>query len=499
MINHHVLISLLIIVMFPVCSGAAETDTEKAEAPTVTRLMGAQELIVRDQETQELPEDLQKYMKQKKIDPDEVSIFVRDVNASAPLLSYKADELRNPASTMKILTTWSALKVLGPSWSWDTEAWLRGKLDGDVLQGDLILKGYGDPFLTDETFWQFVHSLRMRGIREITGDIIIDDSFFDVPEVDRAEFDNQPTRPYNAEPSALMFNFQSSRFLLTPDVDQERVNVTVLPPLSDITVDNQLQLVKGRCRNENTKPLILPQKDKRLLIRGKFADGCGQRELQRLVSSPQQHVFDAFKSTWESLGGHIGGGFQQGTVRKSDDRFFIHTSRPLAEQVRLINKWSNNVMTRQLLLSLGAKQYGAPGTLEKGRLAVMEVLQEQGIPTTGFVIDNGSGLSRNARVSASQLGLLLQKIWHEPYMPEMLNSLPLLGEDGTLARRFRKTEQAGRSRLKTGTLNQVTAIAGYMLTRSGKRMVIVVQHNGRHAGSAGRGLQNKLLEWVFEQ
>lgn len=156
-------------------------------------------------------------------------------------------------------------------------------------------------------------------------------------------------------------------------------------------------------------------------------------------------------------------------------------------------------MTRQLMLSLGAKQYGAPGTLEKGRLAVMDVLQNQGIPTTGIVIDNGSGLSREARISASQLGLLLQKIWHEPYMPEMLNSLPLLGEDGTLARRFRKTEQAGRSRLKTGTLNRVTAIAGYMLTRSGKRMVIVAQHNGRRAGSAGRGLQNELLEWVFEQ
>lgn len=376
---------------------------------------------------------------------------------------------------------------------------MRGELQGDVLQGDLILKGYGDPFLVYETFWQFVHSLRLRGIREISGDIIIDDSFFDVPEIDRAEFDNQPTRSYNAEPSALMFNFQSSRFLLTPDTDKQQVKVNILPPMSDTSIDNQLQLVKGRCRGENAKPMILPQKDGRLLIRGKFADGCGQRELQRLVSSPRRHVFDAFKSAWEDLGGEIGGGFKPGAVRKGDHRFFVHTSRPLADQVRLINKWSNNVMTRQVLLSLGAKQYGAPGTLEKGRLAVMDVLQEQGVPIEGLVIENGSGLSRDARISATQLGALLRVIWHDPYMPEMLSSLPLLGEDGTLARRFRNSVQTGRSRLKTGTLNRVTAIAGYMLTRDGKRMVIVVQHNGRRAGSAGRALQNKLLEWVFEQ
>nr|CAA6828173.1 MAG: D-alanyl-D-alanine carboxypeptidase (EC [uncultured Thiotrichaceae bacterium] len=416
------------------------------------------------------------------------------------MLSYQADEPRNPASTMKVLTTWSALKVLGPSWSWNTEAWLRGELEGDVLQGDLVLKGYGDPFLVDETFWQFVRALRTKGIREITGDIIIDGSFFDVPEVDRAAFDNQPTRVYNAQPSALMVNFQSTRFVLSPEVGLDSVKVVVQPPLNELVLDNQLQLVKGRCRREHAKPVILPQKDNRILIKGKFADGCGQRELQRLISfSPGRHAFDAFKSVWNSQGGHLGGGFQAGQVRASDRRFHIHTSRALAEQVRLINKWSNNVMTRQVMLSLGAKQYGAPGTLEKGRLAVMDVLEEQGIPTQGILIENGSGLSRDSRISAAQLGMLLQKIWHDPYMPEMLSSLPLLGQDGTLARRFRKTEQAGRSRLKTGTLNRVTAIAGYMLTRSGKRMVIVMQHNGRRAGSAGRGLQNKVLEWVFEQ
>ena len=156
-------------------------------------------------------------------------------------------------------------------------------------------------------------------------------------------------------------------------------------------------------------------------------------------------------------------------------------------------------MTRQLLLTLGAEGYGAPGTLDKGRMAILDVLREQGVSTGGVIIDNGSGLSRNARLTARQLGLLLHSVWHEPYMPELLNSLPLLGEDGTLARRFRNSAMQGRSRLKTGTLNRVTALAGYMLTRSGKRMVVVMQHNGKKAGSHGRAIQNKVLEWIFEQ
>ncbi|MGB0846240.1 MAG: D-alanyl-D-alanine carboxypeptidase/D-alanyl-D-alanine endopeptidase [Thiolinea sp.] len=486
---------------------------EKSPLPAV-------ELIVREEETQELPEDLLKYLKKKKIAADALGIYVRDVNADLPLLLHDADEPRNPASTMKLLTTWSALKTLGPAWSWDTEAWIRGEIVGDTLEGDLVLKGYGDPFLVYETFWQFVHDIRLKGIRTINGDIIIDNSFFDLPAIDPGAFDNRPSRVYNAPPSALMFNFQATRFMFKPDASRQTVSITTLPPLNDVLLDNQLKLVEGRCRRKHYRPLVRRsslvsdqvqqnqdaddggiQTDdvNKVLVKGDYADGCGYRQILRVVSDPDQHVFDAFKVIWRDLGGQIDGGMRSGRIRHDDQRFHVHTSRALGEQVRLINKWSNNVMTRQLLLTLGAKKYGAPATLAKGRMAVLDVLTEQGISTENMVVDNGSGLSRDARLSARQLGLLLHSVWHEPYMPELLNSLPLLGEDGTLARRFRDSAMQGRSRLKTGTLNRVTALAGYMLTRSGKRMVVVMQHNGKKAGSHGRAIQNKVLEWVFEQ
>ncbi len=459
----------------------------------------AEQFIARSPETQDLPENLLAYMKKQKIPLEEISLFVQDVNADKPLLLHDADTPRNPASTMKLLTTWSALKVLGPSASWDTEAWMRGSLENGVLNGDLILKGYGDPFLVYESFWQFVHDLRLKGLREITGDIIIDNSFFSIPATDPAAFDGEPDRVYNAPPSALMFNFQATRLLLDPDTAQGKVNITAFPMPKGATLDNQVKLIKGGCSKWQTRPNITKLPDGVIRVKGDYSEACGQQFAMMVMTSPEEHVFNAFHDFWLMLGGTLHGGYKVGSVQASDQRLEVHTSPAVGEQVRLINKWSNNVMTRQLLLSVGAKMFGAPATLEKGRLATLKVMTDASIPTDGMVIDNGAGLSRSTRISARQLGLLLQAIWRDPYMPEMLNSLPLLGEDGTLARRFRHSDLTGRSRMKTGTLNQVSALAGYMLTRSGKRVVIVMQHNGKKAGGYGQALQNMLLEWVFEQ
>ena len=157
-------------------------------------------------------------------------------------------------------------------------------------------------------------------------------------------------------------------------------------------------------------------------------------------------------------------------------------------------------MTRQVLLTLGAKVYGAPATLQKGRDAIISTLKESNIQTNNIVIDNGSGLSRNARISTQQMAQLLETAYREPYMPEFMASLSLSGLDGTMVRRFRKGDLRGRSHLKTGTLNNVTAIAGYMLNRKGKRLVIVIQQNGKKANKGrGKKIQNALLRWSFEQ
>ena len=211
-------------------------------------------------------------------------------------------------------------------------------------------------------------------------------------------------------------------------------------------------------------------------------------------------MFNAFQEIWSDLKGRHIGGFKWGRVQRGDERFHVYRSPTLGSLMRLINKWSNNVMTRQVFLTLGAKKYGAPGTPEKGKRAVMEILSENHINTKGIVLENGSGLSRNARISARQMASLLEIAYRDPMMPEFMASLSIPGVDGTLVNRFRKEDIRGRSHFKTGTLTGVSAIAGYMLNRQGKWLLIVIQQNGKKTGGGrSRKVQDALLRWSFEQ
>lgn len=511
-----VFISLLslLFVMFP-----AVAKTEKKEGEFKPLL--AKNYYLNKQKKQDLPKSVTKLLAKYKIPADNISVYIRDLNSETALIEHNVDKLRTPASTMKLLTTYAGLKALGPNYSWRTEVWMRGELKNGVLQGDLILKGFGDPFLVVENFWKLVKTLRDKGLKDIQGDIIIDNSYFQQTPHNPSAFDGKPFRVYNAQSSAIMFNFQATRFLFKPVLNEElvidkktnkkqskrnnnrsigRVEVIPFPKIDNFKFENQLKLVKGKCKRSHYRPKFSKNKKGVLLIKGNFSVKCKQRFILRAVSSPEQHVFNAFREIWLDLKGTLKGGLKLGRLSKNDERFHVYSSPTLGEQIRLINKWSNNVMTRQLLLTLGAKQFGTPGTMEKGRQAVYSILAENGIDTKGIKLDNGSGLSRSAKISARQLADLLAQAYRDAYMPEFLASLALTGVDGTLVNRFRKDDIRGRSHLKTGTLDFVTAIAGYMLNRDGKRMVIVIQHNGGKTG-AGRGakIQDALLRWSFEQ
>ncbi len=458
---------------------------------------------------QDLPSEIKTLLKKYKISKNNLSIYVRDLNSSTALLEHNPDTLRSPASTMKLLTTYSSLKELGPNYSWRTEVWLRGELKEGILDGDLLLKGYGDPFLVYENFWKLIKTLRDKGLKEIHGDVIIDNSYFNLQEHDPSAFDGKPYRVYNAPSSALMFNFQATRFLFKPIVGKKikgkkdgvgKVEITPLPLIKGFNFVNKVKLVKGRCRNSHTRPKFSKNEQGQLVIKGKYAIKCKQRFVLRAVSTPEEHVFNAFRDFWVDLKGVLLGELKIGRIKKGDERFHVYSSPTLGEQIRLINKWSNNVMTKQLLLTLGAKKYGAPATQEKGRRAVLDVMLENGIDTTGVNLESGSGLSRNAKVSARQMGSLLETAYRDAYMPEFMASLSLPGIDGTLVNRFRKEDLRGRSHFKTGTLNFVSAISGYMLNRNGKRLVIVIQHNGKKTGGGrAKKIQDALLRWSFEQ
>ncbi len=452
--------------------------------------------------TTTLPDSVAAQLRRYQVPIDDLSVYVAPVSGGAPMLALNTRVPRAPASVIKLLTALVALERLGPGYTWRTEAMLDGSLQDGVLDGDLVLKGYGDPYLTPESFWRFLRGLRERGIVRIRGDVVLDDSYLKVQPQGRGDFDGEPRRAYNALPSALSLNFQTTQFHMYPDRAAGRVRVFAYPPLANLDIANGLKLVNAPCRWGDHRPRFnISENGSGALIklRGRYSAACPETTVARLVMDPVTHVGGAFESIWRELGGRVEGRFRQG--RAPDDAAPFHTleSRSLGEVIRGMNKFSNNLMSRLLLLTLGVEHGGEPGTVTKGRAAVVAWLHEHGLAFPELVLDNGSGLSRRTRISALHMAQLLQAGYRSPYMPEFMASLAVAGVDGTMRSRFKGRSLTGRAHIKTGSLNHVSDMAGYVLDREGRRWAVVMFINHRGIRSwEGKQVQDALLEWVYK-
>ena len=448
-----------------------------------------------------LPPGVQQSLNLRNVPDTSLSIYVENLDTGERLLTWNEDVPRNPASVVKLLTTLVALDVLGPAYTWKTEVYLVGKLDAGVLDGDLLLKGYGDPWLVTERVWQMLRKVRQSGISRITGDLLIDDSYFDVPYQDPGKFDREPLRAYNVAPNALLMNFKVVRYHFQPDRGSATVRIRVDPPLQNLRVENKLKIVPGRCRGYQRGITITPNHAvDHMIMSGEFPSGCISYEMVRTALSHNQFAFGLFKIIWDESGGEFSGSYWNVIKPDHAEPFFVFDSWPLADVITKINKHSNNVMARQLLLTLGAEKFAVPGTEEGGRQVVEDWLKERQFDPAELKLDNGAGLSRESRISAEILGEILRYAWQSPFMPEFLSSLPLSGLDGTLARRFRNDPLTGNAHIKTGRLDDVAAIAGYLQARSGTRYAVVALHNHTdvHRGP-GEEVQAALLRWLYEQ
>ena len=432
---------------------------------------------------------------------EHVSIYVRDAGTNEVVLDLEAGSPRSPASIIKVLTTFAALDMLGPGYTWKTRALIDGELRNGVLHGDLILVGGGDPYMTSERWWSFVQRLREHGLAKITGDVVIDNTLFAPPIEDRAAFDGQPFRSYNVMPDALMVNFQTTRFTITANRQREKPQILLNPWLANLVVDNRLRLGAGKCAgyNRGVNFEVSDASDANtMVVSGTFPAACGSFSINRAVMSAPDYAYGAFRTLWTQSGGAIDGALRVGEAPEDAKLLHEHDSLPLPDIIRLVNKFSNNVMARHLLLTLGTEQFGPPATPENGRNALRAWLVKREIDLEGFVLDNGSGLSRAERITARGLGEMLDLAWHSPFMPEFAASLPLSATDGTLRNRFDAPGMQGRIRLKTGRIDDVSALAGYVNAASGKTYVVVViiNHPGAHAGT-GEAIQGELIRWVF--
>ena len=451
----------------------------------------------------DLPAPISKALRAAGVARSSVAIWVQPLAAGEPSLVLNADLPRNPASLIKLLTTYAALETLGPAHRWQTQVYAAGTLEAGTLSGHLILKGGGDPKLTLEQFWLLLRDVRERGIRHVNGDLVLDRSYFEHRPHAPGDFDAEPLRPYNVGPDALLVNFKAVRFYFVPQAGRDTVRVIAEPRPHPLEVVSLVRPTSGRCGNWKSKiqPAFSPTpatgKALRAVFSGTYPVSCGERAWNISLFSHTDYVGGLFRQLWEELGGSWKGSVHDGHVPSGATLVYTHESPPLAEVIRDINKFSNNVMARQLFLTLGANGAGPPASVSAARAAVQAALAINGIDTTGIVIENGSGLSRGARVSAKSLAQLLRAAYRSATMPEFMASLPVVAVDGTMRKRLKKDAVAGQAHIKTGSLSGVRAIAGYVLDRTGERQVVVMIVNGANAGRVRPALE-ALLRWTYD-
>lgn len=451
----------------------------------------------------ELPDRVLRILEAYDMPSSGFSAYVHRVGEDKPLLTVNQDQARNPASTMKLLTTFLALEELGPTYRWKTEAYLGGELRDTRLEGDLHIKGYGDPYLVTERLWLFQRVLRQRGLKHIGGDLVIDNTHFALEPEDPGAFDGQNLRTYNVVPDALLVNFQAINFVFRPDRLTNTVDIVADPMPVNLDIRNQIKLANGRCggyQNGISVAVTDPSKADQVTFTGRYGRDCPEYRLSRAVMPAPDYAYGVFRGLWEEGGGTIDGRLRTEAVPEDLEPFARADSPPLSEVIRAVNKWSNNVMTRHILLTLGAEAFGPPATVAKGREAASMFLGRRGLDFPELRLDNGSGLSRDTRIAARSMGRLLLAAQDSLYQAEFVSSMALAGLDGTMRRRFRNDDLTGRMHIKTGRLNGVFAMAGYLVSERDQEYVFVaiLNHPDAHRGP-GEEAQSALLRWVYRQ
>ena len=421
----------------------------------------------------------------------QVGAFVQGVDSPTPLVHHNAQKAMNPASAMKLVTTYAALELLGPAHTWKTEALAATPPSDGILAGHLYLRGSGDPALQQEQLWLLLRKLRSRGVREIAGDIVLDRSAFDLPPHDPGAFDNDPLRPYNTGADALLINLASVQLTLRPDTARQHAEVVTETAGEAAPINNRLTLTQDACGDWRERIKVRVD-GATIELAGQYATSCGEKNFYLSPWPADEQAGRLLRGLWQEMGGTLRGQVRSGVAPGGAISLAGFDSAPLGETVRDINKFSNNVMARQVFLSLDRAR---PATYEGARRRIDRWLEQKGLRLPELVLDNGSGLSRKERISAEGLGRLLLAAWKSPAMPELMASLPVAGIDGTLKRRFPDGPVNGRAHLKTGYLDGARALAGYVLDQSGRRWVVVVVINDAKA-QQGRAAMDELLRWV---
>jgi serine-type D-Ala-D-Ala carboxypeptidase/endopeptidase (penicillin-binding protein 4) len=435
--------------------------------------------------------------------PEEALAFVAyPLHQPEQLISIQQQEAMQPASTMKLVTSIVALERLGPGYRGKTLL-LAYETPQAQMSQPLVLKGLASMDFNQQELWSLLQQAYDQGIRQIPA-IEIDRSFFTParPEPLAMPFDETPREYYNLQPDALFLQRNMLSIKLTSTASQ--ISGQISPMLQDLAlVTTEAKLTETGCDQWYPDPTQLAfrrQPDEiQLVLQGSFATHCEKRHYLQLVNR-----VDFSRLLLQQLWQQISGQADIPVIEKGKTQASVviaqHQSRALAEVLRDINKSSDNAITRQLYLTLGANQPNPiyPTTAEAAAHQVRQFISQHGLDPTSLVLENGSGLSRTERISPELMAALLHHAYQAPYQMELIASMPLSGVDGTLKRRLNQPATKGKARLKTGTLRNVTALAGYVTDQSGRTWVVASFINDPKS-ARGKPVLDYLIEWISQQ
>lgn len=420
-----------------------------------------------------LPLSVQVALQQAQVDAGSLGLVVQALDDARPRLAWRADSAMNPASLTKLVTAMAALDTLGPAWQWQTPVWL-------TEDGGLSLQGSGDPRLTPERLWA---GLKRLGVTELRGPLRLDRSAFSPGTVDPADFDGEPWRPGNVQPEALLLNGKLVRY--TVRVDGALARISADPALDP---PQQVPATPGACGDWRGALKLQWTAGQRPRFGGSFPAACGEQVWPLADPEPASYSARLLALTLREAGIAWRGEVVDAPAPRTPPST-IWPGPTLAEALRDMNKASNNLIAEQMLLST-ARAAGVPAPSPEAAAVWLQAWLEARAGTAPPPrIVNGSGLARETQLSPAQLAELLRWAWGQPWMPELLSSLPLAGLDGTLSRQpARFGAAAGRAHLKTGTLRDVVALAGIVDAPSGRRwvMVAIINHPQAQAARPGR-------------
>jgi serine-type D-Ala-D-Ala carboxypeptidase/endopeptidase (penicillin-binding protein 4) len=417
---------------------------------------------------------------------DSLAAAALPLGHDAPVWEYRADVAMQPGSTMKVLTSIVALDFLSPDHRGRTELLTAAPLTRGVLRGDLVLGGGADPDLGVPQLWALLVDLRQQGVREIRGDLLLDRTRFRPARTDQGvpPFDNAPEFAYNVIPDAL--ELAGNLLPLRLSSDPRGVHAVTVPPLAGLRITSRMGLSNLPCDDwdHDWQPATVSHRSghPRIELQGVFPRGCSVRTALQLIDRDELAAL-LFRSLWQGLGGRWTGRARAAPAPAGARVLALHVARPWGEVLRSMNKRSDNPLARLLFLELGVPSMAGDPVTTTAELAAREVrrwLAEHGIADRGLVIDNGSGLSRQARITPRQLASTLASAYFGPHAPDLLMSLPVAGVDGTLRDRLRDSPAAGWARLKTGSLRDTVALAGYLRDGQGRpwAVAMMVNHDG---------------------